>query len=92
MYSYIIGKVVEKTGSYIVVENNGIGYTVYTPNPYVLAVYNHLLNQILLSIYSFLILTFFLIWFLFLSYRDNRGACQILYQNHDTLRPRPHSS
>ena len=34
MYSYIIGKVVEKTGSYIVIENNGIGYTVYTPNPY----------------------------------------------------------
>ncbi len=35
MYNYIIGKVVEKTGSYIVLENNGIGYTIYTPNPYV---------------------------------------------------------
>ena len=34
MYNYIIGKVVEKTGSYIVLENNGIGYTIYTPNPY----------------------------------------------------------
>ena len=34
MYNYIIGKVVDRTGSYIVVDNNGIGYTVYTPNPY----------------------------------------------------------
>ena len=34
MYNYIIGKIVEKTGSYIVVDNNGIGYTIYTPNPY----------------------------------------------------------
>ena len=34
MYNYIIGKIVERTGSYIVVDNNGIGYTVYTPNPY----------------------------------------------------------
>ena len=35
MYNYMIGKIVEKTGSYIVLENNGIGYTIYTPNPYV---------------------------------------------------------
>ena len=34
MYNYIIGKIVERCGSYIVVENSGIGYTVYTPNPY----------------------------------------------------------
>lgn len=34
MYNYIIGKVVEKTGSYIVLDNNGIGYMIYTPNPY----------------------------------------------------------
>ncbi len=34
MYNYIIGKVVEKTGSFIVLDNNGIGYTIYTPNPY----------------------------------------------------------
>ncbi len=34
MYNYIIGKVVDRTGSYIVIDNNGIGYTVYTPNPY----------------------------------------------------------
>lgn len=34
MYNYMIGKVVDRTGSFIVLENNGIGYTVYTPNPY----------------------------------------------------------
>lgn len=34
MYNYIVGKVVEITGSYIVLENNGIGYSIYTPNPY----------------------------------------------------------
>lgn len=34
MYSYIIGKVVEIDSSYVVIDNNGIGYLVYTPNPY----------------------------------------------------------
>ncbi len=34
MYNYIIGKVVDRTGSFIVLDNNGIGYTIYTPNPY----------------------------------------------------------
>ena len=34
MYSYIIGKVVEIDSSYIVVDNNGVGYLIYTPNPY----------------------------------------------------------
>ena len=34
MYSYIIGKVTEVSGTGIVLENNGIGYFVYTPNPY----------------------------------------------------------
>ncbi len=34
MYNYIEGKIVEITGSYIVIDNNGIGYQVYTPNPY----------------------------------------------------------
>ena len=34
MYSYIFGKIEEITGSYIVIDNNGIGYQVYTPNPY----------------------------------------------------------
>ncbi len=34
MYNYIVGKIEEITGSYIVIDNNGIGYQVYTPNPY----------------------------------------------------------
>ena len=31
MYSYILGKVVEVNSSYIVIDNNGIGYLIYTP-------------------------------------------------------------
>ena len=34
MYNYIFGKVVDVTGTYIVLDNNGIGYEIYTPNPY----------------------------------------------------------
>lgn len=34
MYNYIVGKISEVTGTYIVLDNNGIGYLVYTPNPY----------------------------------------------------------
>ncbi len=34
MYNYIIGKVTTITGSYIVLDNNGIGYLINTPNPY----------------------------------------------------------
>ena len=34
MYSYIIGKVMEQEAAYIVLENNGIGYLIYTGNPY----------------------------------------------------------
>ena len=34
MYNYIEGKIAEVTGSYIVIDNNGIGYQVYTPNPF----------------------------------------------------------
>ena len=34
MYSYIIGKIVNIESDSVVVENNGIGYLVYTPNPY----------------------------------------------------------
>lgn len=34
MYNYIIGKVALVAGSYIVLDNNGIGYIIYTPNPY----------------------------------------------------------
>ena len=35
MYSYIYGKITDIKGSYIVLDNNGIGYMIYTPNPYV---------------------------------------------------------
>ena len=34
MYDYIIGKITEIDSTYIVVENNGIGYLVYVPNPF----------------------------------------------------------
>ena len=34
MYSYIIGKIVEIESDSIVVDNNGIGYKIFTPNPY----------------------------------------------------------
>ena len=35
MYSYIIGKVTETVSNAIVLENQGIGYLIYTPNPFV---------------------------------------------------------
>lgn len=34
MYNYIIGKVTEIESNYIVLDNNGIGYLIYTANPY----------------------------------------------------------
>lgn len=34
MYTYIKGKVEAIESNYITVDNNGIGYQVYTPNPY----------------------------------------------------------
>ena len=34
MYSYIKGLVTEINSNYIVVDNNGIGYTIFTGNPY----------------------------------------------------------
>lgn len=34
MYSYIKGTVIEIDSNYIVLDNNGIGYQIYTPNPY----------------------------------------------------------
>lgn len=40
MYSYICGKVVEITKTYIVLENNNIGYLIYCSNPYL-----HQLNE-----------------------------------------------
>lgn len=34
MYSYIKGFIKEIESNYIVLDNNGIGYLIYTPNPY----------------------------------------------------------
>lgn len=34
MYSYIEGIIKDIESNYIVVDNNGIGYQIYTPNPY----------------------------------------------------------
>lgn len=34
MYGYIKGTVTEIDSSYIIVDNNGIGYMIYVPNPY----------------------------------------------------------
>jgi len=34
MYSYIVGKINEIESNYIVLDNNGIGYLIYTANPY----------------------------------------------------------
>ena len=34
MYSYIEGKITEIESGYVVIENNGIGYLIYTANPY----------------------------------------------------------
>ena len=34
MYEYIKGKVTDIQSGYIVLENNGIGYLIYTANPY----------------------------------------------------------
>ena len=34
MYGYIRGVVVEIDSNYIVLDNNGIGYLIYVPNPY----------------------------------------------------------
>lgn len=41
MYSYIEGKVTEIESSYITVDNNGIGYLIYTGNPYTFNVGEH---------------------------------------------------
>lgn len=34
MYSYILGNVTEIESTYVVVETGGVGYQIYTPNPY----------------------------------------------------------
>ena len=35
MYGYISGTVKEIDSNYIIIDNNGIGYLIYVPNPYV---------------------------------------------------------
>ena len=34
MYGYIRGKITLIDSSYVIVENNDIGYIIYVPNPY----------------------------------------------------------
>jgi holliday junction DNA helicase RuvA len=34
MYRYIVGNIVEQGVNFIVVDNNGIGYKIFVPNPY----------------------------------------------------------
>ena len=34
MYNYIIGNVTDIEGTYIVLEANGMGFQIYTANPY----------------------------------------------------------
>ena len=34
MYGYISGKIIEIEPNYIIIDNNGIGYQIYVPNPY----------------------------------------------------------
>ena len=34
MYEYISGKITEINSNYVVIDNNGIGYLIYVPNPY----------------------------------------------------------
>ncbi|MBQ9072751.1 MAG: Holliday junction branch migration protein RuvA [Bacilli bacterium] len=34
MYEYIKGRIVNQESNYITVDNNGIGYLIYVPNPY----------------------------------------------------------
>lgn len=34
MYGYIRGTIVEVDSNYVIIDNNGIGYLIYVPNPY----------------------------------------------------------
>ena len=34
MYNYIRGKIIEITSNYVVLDNNGVGFQIYTGNPY----------------------------------------------------------
>lgn len=40
MYGYIKGKIAEIESSYIIIDNNGIGYIVFVPNPYAYQINN----------------------------------------------------
>ena len=60
MYNYITGRVTNIYSNYIVLENNGIGYMIKTPNPYSfsinedLTIYTHVyLRQDIFDIYGF---------------------------------------
>lgn len=60
MYSYIYGKAVEITSTGVTIDNNGIGYFIATPNPYVfhenefytIYIYQHI-REDELSLYGF---------------------------------------
>ena len=34
MYDYISGVIKDIESNYVIIDNNGIGYLIYTPNPY----------------------------------------------------------
>ena len=34
MFDYLKGKITKQLANYIVIDVNGVGYKVYTPNPY----------------------------------------------------------
>ena len=50
MFDYLKGKITKQLANYIVIDVNGVGYKVYTPNPYkfkeneetMVYVYNHI--------------------------------------------------
>lgn len=42
MYDYISGKIVDIESNHIVIDNNGIGYTLYVPNPYSFSLDNNI--------------------------------------------------
>lgn len=60
MYEYIYGKVIEINPTHVIVDNNGIGYYIGTPNPYVfkeektykIYIYQHV-REDELSLYGF---------------------------------------
>lgn len=60
MYNYIFGKIVTVESNYVVVDNGGIGYLIYTANPYAFQIDNEykifiyqLVREDELSLYGF---------------------------------------